>query len=203
MKGGKRIRDLKPYAQKKNPISVWAGALILYHRLHHDRLMLLEFTAAITCTRVLSPPARVWPGGSNFCYTHSVWRRSPWSTRLHPRGDSGRYGYSANYCDRGRRGGCGLPQMAVSEFSQAQIGFLPLSAGNRPRPWSTPEQLRLEVTQVWGYIWFLTFVNSDRVVLLQYVRKESEVSSSNPNFTSLYFSCDDLFSFKRAGNILE
>lgn len=33
----------------------------------------------------------------------------------------------------------GLPQMAVSEFSQTQIGPLPLFAGNRPQPWSTPE----------------------------------------------------------------
>lgn len=35
----------------------------------------------------------------------------------------------------------GLPQMAISEFSSAQIGPLPLFAGNRPRPWSTPELL--------------------------------------------------------------
>lgn len=116
-------------------------------------------------TWVLSPPARGRPDGSNFCYTHCLDEISLIHTPA-PQGNSGRYGYSANYCDRGRGGQYGLPQMAVSEFSQGQIGPLPLFAGNRSRPWSTSYQLRFWWhMQVWGYVWFLIFANSDRVVL--------------------------------------
>lgn len=111
--------------------------------------------------RVLSPPACGRPGSSNFCYTHLVWMRSPWSTRLHPRRTAVVMVTQPITVTEGGAGIRGCHRW-LFQFTQNQIGALPLYAGDRARPWPTPYQLRFRGhMHVWGYIWVLIFANSD------------------------------------------
>lgn len=158
--GLKTIHTTRPYQRlgwSLDPLSSSTSCRSAYasgiHSLNHLQCESYLHLPVVGLTALISATRTVW-GEISLIHTPA------------PQGNSGRYGYSANCCDRGRGGQYGLPQMAVSEFSQAQIGPLPLFAGNRSRPWSTSYQLRFWWhMQAWGYVWFLIFANSDRVVL--------------------------------------